>query len=37
MSHGNVDTFTLVIKFLSDTCVPMHVNVVMFEVNETTR
>jgi hypothetical protein len=31
MFHSNVDTFTLVINFLSDTWVPMHVTVGLFE------
>jgi hypothetical protein len=35
MSCNNVDTFTLVIKFLNDICAPIHVVVGLFEVNET--
>ncbi len=34
-SHDNVDTFALVINFLNDNWVPMHVIVGLFEVNET--
>jgi hypothetical protein len=36
MSHGNVDTFTLVINFLNDTWVSMHITMELFEINETT-
>jgi hypothetical protein len=35
MFHNGVDTFDLLINFLNDTWVPMHVNVGLFEVNET--
>jgi hypothetical protein len=35
MFHNGVDTFDLVINFLNDTWVPMHVNVGLVEVNET--
>jgi hypothetical protein len=35
--HNGVDIFYLVIIFLNDTWVPMHVNVGLFEVNETIR
>jgi hypothetical protein len=31
MFRSNVDTFTLVINFLSDTQVPMHVTMGLFE------
>jgi hypothetical protein len=37
MSHIDVDTFTLLINFLNDNWVPMHVIVKLFGVNETTR
>jgi len=30
-----VDIFILVIKFLSETCVPMHITMGLFEINET--
>jgi hypothetical protein len=36
MPHGGVDTFTLIINFLSGTWVPMHVNLGMFEVTKLT-
>ncbi len=32
-SHIDVDTFVLIINFLNDNWVPMHVNVGLFEVN----
>jgi hypothetical protein len=35
MSYGGFDTFVLVINFLSDNWVPMHIIVGLFEVNET--
>ncbi len=35
MSHGGVDTFVLVINFLNETWVLMHVIVGLFEVHET--
>ncbi len=34
MSCDNVDTFALVINFLNDNWVPMHVIFELFEVNE---
>jgi hypothetical protein len=37
MSHGKVDTFALVINFLSDTWVSMHISMGLFEVNKTTK
>ncbi len=37
MSHNVVNTFALVINFLSDTWVLMHVNMGLFEVNEITK
>jgi hypothetical protein len=37
MFHNGVDTFDLVFNFLNDIWVPMHVNVGLFEVNETIR
>jgi hypothetical protein len=37
MFHNGVDTFDLVFNFLNDIWVPMHVNVRLFEVNETIR
>jgi hypothetical protein len=35
MFHNGVDIFYLIINFLNETRVPMHVNVGLFEVNET--
>jgi hypothetical protein len=35
MSRGGVDTFALVIIFLNEAWVPMHVIVGLFEVHET--
>jgi hypothetical protein len=35
MSRGGVDTFSLVINYLDETCTPRHVNVGLFEVHET--
>jgi len=35
MSRSRVDIFVLVINFLSDNWVPMHITVGLFEVNET--
>jgi hypothetical protein len=35
MFHNGVDIFDLVINFLNETRVPMHVNVGLLEVNET--
>jgi hypothetical protein len=35
MSHGEVDTFALVINFLNDNWVPLHITLGLFEVNET--
>ncbi len=35
MCHSGVDTHVLVINFLSDTWVPMHIIVGLFDVNET--
>jgi len=35
MSHGCVDTFILIINFLNETWVPMHIIMGLFEVNET--
>jgi hypothetical protein len=35
--RGGVDIFALVINFLSDDWVPMHIIVGLFKVNETTR
>jgi hypothetical protein len=35
MSHDGVDTLILVINFLNDTWVPMHVTMGLFEMNET--
>ncbi len=35
ISCGNVDIFVIVINFLNDIWVPMHVIVGLFEVNET--
>jgi hypothetical protein len=35
MFHGGVDTFALVINFLNDKWVPMHIIVGLFDVNET--
>jgi hypothetical protein len=35
MSHGGVDTFVLVIIFLNEAWVLMHVTVGLFEVHET--
>jgi len=32
MSYGNVDTFALVINFLIDTWVPMHIIMGLFEL-----
>jgi hypothetical protein len=37
MSCDGVDTFALVINFLNDNWVPMHVIVGLFEVNDTTK
>ncbi len=37
MFYDGVDTFVLVINFLNDNWVPMHVIVELFEVNETIR
>ncbi len=37
MSWNNMDIFTLVINFLNDTCVPMHIIVGLFEMNKMTR
>jgi hypothetical protein len=37
MSCNRVDIFALVINFLSDNWVPMHIIMGLFEVNETTR
>jgi hypothetical protein len=37
MFYNGVDTFDLAINFLNDTQVPMHVNVGLFEMNETIR
>ncbi len=37
MFRGGVDTFALVINFLNDNWVPMHIIVGLFEMNETTR
>jgi len=37
MSHGNFDTFALVIIFLNEAWVLMHVIVGLFEVHETSR
>jgi hypothetical protein len=37
MSHDKVDTFDVVINFLSDTWVSMHITMGLFEVNETTK
>ncbi len=34
MSHGGVDTFALIINFLNDTYMPMHITMDLFEVNE---
>jgi hypothetical protein len=34
MSHGNVDNFALVIKFLNDTWVPMLIIMGLFKVNK---
>ncbi len=36
MSCRDVDIFILVINFLNDTWVPMHVNLGLFEMNELT-
>jgi hypothetical protein len=36
MSSNRVDIFALVINFLSDIWVPMHIIMGLFEVNETT-
>jgi hypothetical protein len=36
MSRSRVDIFALVINFLSDNWVPMHIIMGLFEVNETT-
>jgi hypothetical protein len=35
MSRNDVDIFTLVINFLNDTWVPMHITMGLFEMNET--
>jgi hypothetical protein len=35
MSCNDVDTFALVINFLNDTWVPMHITMGLFEMNET--
>ncbi len=35
MSHGEVDTFALVINFLNDNWVPLHITLGLFEVIET--
>jgi len=35
MSHGSVNTFVLVIFFLDEAWVSMHVIMVLFEVHET--
>ncbi len=37
MSHDVMDIFSLVIKFLNDTQVPMHITMGLFKVNETTK
>jgi hypothetical protein len=37
MSYGGVDIFVLVIKFLHETEVPMHITMGLFKVNETVR
>ncbi len=37
MSRGSVDTFALVINFLNETWVLMHVIMGLFEVHETFR
>jgi hypothetical protein len=35
MCHSGVDTLVLVINFLNDTWVPMHIIMGLFDVNET--
>jgi hypothetical protein len=37
MSHGDVDTFALVINFVIEAWVLMHVTIGLFEVHETSR
>jgi hypothetical protein len=34
-SYGEVDTFALVINFLNDNWVPLHISLGLFKVNET--
>jgi hypothetical protein len=36
MFHDSVDIFNFVINFTSNTYVPMHITVGLFEMNETT-
>jgi hypothetical protein len=35
MSHNDVDISALVINFLNDTWLPMHITMGLFEMNET--